>query len=177
MSEGLERVDTLERLKRTVSRVNIKGLVPRPKNINPREHVGKKLEELFERLEKRSCPNISEDGLNDLSVELHDLTIEDENNPGPPSGSGRFFRPWMPSMLETYEKNMDSEEVKKDVQCMEDDLVEGDPIMRENDGWETWMWASSMCYRLLWEVNIAPRIGTDGDSQTLKSLTEWRCTR
>lgn len=176
MSEDLERVDTFGRLKRRVSRINLKDLVPRPKNINPREHVGKKLEELFERLDSSDVTNIPKDILKDLSVELHDLTIEDEDNPGPKSGSGKFFRPWTPSRMAEHERNMDSEEVKEDFQATEEDVVEGCPTMRETGGWETWMWGSSMCYRLMWEVNIVPRYGTEGDSLPLKSITRWRCT-
>lgn len=88
-----------------------------------REDIAESLEGLFERLEDISSSNIPEETLETLPVKLEYLDINDKeqgerndresNTDTPRQGSGMFFTPWSASTMESYAKNMDSEEVKK----------------------------------------------------------------
>lgn len=49
-------------------------------------------------------------------------------------------------------------------------MTEGSKVMRKMGGWDTCKWASCMCYRLMWEVEVAPRKQTRGDSLPLIPL-------
>lgn len=83
-----------------------------------------------------------------------------------------FFTPWPASRMEKHPKDMGSEEVV--LEGMDETLIEGNEMMREMGCWETWMWGQSMCYRLMWEVEVAPRKRENCKPLPLKWITQWR---
>ncbi|RAH58910.1 hypothetical protein BO85DRAFT_369246 [Aspergillus piperis CBS 112811] len=88
----------------------------------------------------------------------------------------RYFIPWKEGDLRRYERNLAPVEGNERISCEENILLNGCPIgYRLSRPWGSGgEWAETMCSRLLTEVDIAPRKGTQGDMLALKSVTGWR---
>lgn len=120
-----------------------------------------------------TATSLDSKGCFDLCVELEPLAIEREQHPAHPVN---FFKPWSVSKMQSHEKNMESELVQEWIPRMErtlklDDLAK---IYLGSGPPKIWHWAMTMCHRLMWEVVMAPRMGTEENSETIDLLIGWR---
>ncbi|KAE8151535.1 hypothetical protein BDV25DRAFT_138770 [Aspergillus avenaceus] len=136
-----------------------------------RENEWHALERLFKKLYDSSDSVIPADLLQSLPINLQPLDLETDDIPN----TDRFFRPWSVVKLETHVRSTEVTEANEDVAVVESILKDDTPRYKAMGGCKTWEWASELCYRLMWEVAVAPRKGTEGDLQTIKTVYGWRC--
>ncbi|PWY86706.1 hypothetical protein BO70DRAFT_422305 [Aspergillus heteromorphus CBS 117.55] len=86
----------------------------------------------------------------------------------------KFFVPWSEEALERHPRNLAPGPENVRLSRTEKILKDGSQYFIGIGAWHTYRWASHMSSRLVEEVDIAPRMGTEDNRRPLKSLTGWR---
>lgn len=105
--------------------------------------------------------------LNDVSIkETPRATVHSELN---------FFLPLsQESVSSKYKMNLESPEIGKRFSQV-NQLTDGNcPVLMELGCWNKQEHLDNLAYRLMWEADVVPRMGTEGNSRPLRVVTGWK---
>ncbi|KAJ5585067.1 uncharacterized protein N7459_004867 [Penicillium hispanicum] len=137
-----------------------------------RATVQNALRDLFQKLETATQLSFGEGDMIELDLHFFDPDTELSQ-----PARNQFFRPWPLSKLREHEKNLEIKEAKDRLETMES-IMEADNLglpVPVTDG-NIWRKLRHISCRLVCEMEVFPRQGTEGNRQPLTRLTHWRYT-
>ncbi|KAK6824141.1 hypothetical protein RU639_005195 [Aspergillus parasiticus] len=105
---------------------------------------------------------------------MNDVTIEETPSAIAHNDSNFFLPLSRESISSTYRMNLESPEIRKRFSEV-NQLTDGNcPALVKIGCWNKEEHLDSIVYQLMWEADVVPRMGTDGNSRPLRVVTGWK---